>query len=288
MKSLKNSLLATLLAATAFTFTACDGDEPGDAFLPGDYVIGVIVTAPDMITAADVDDNVFGFGYGEITVDADGTITGSAEFTTTEGPGPGSVGKALPDGEGEPTEITGTVSGTEYEITFDFGDIEYTSTGTITSEGILTGDFVGPDEFPLTGATGGVVKQGEVAVACGDFIWGDETPLGYGYAVYLLNGETIFGVLGSPDFSGVLTADATFVDTCDIDGCMDSEGEIVAEIDYSGVPSSVTFITEMEGGANETPGGTDWGFSGSGDDSGDDYHIEFGGSTGDCFGSMEP
>lgn len=284
MKCSKNGLLA----ATTFALTACDGDDPGDAFLPGDYVVGVIVTGSDMITAADVDEDIYGFGYGEITVDADGTITGSAEFTNVEGPGPGSVSRSLPDGEGEPTEITGTVSGTDYEITFDFGSIKYTSTGTITSEGILTGDFVGPDEFPLTGATGGAVKQGEVAVACGDFVWGDEDPLGDGYAVYLLNGETILGVLGSPDFFGVLTADANFVDVCDIEGCMDSEGKIVAEIDYSGVPSSVTFITNMEGGADETPGGTSWGFSGSGDDAGNDYHIEFGGSTNDCFGFIDP
>lgn len=288
MKTFRSGFLAMMLAATSFALQGC-GDDPGEAFVPGDYVIGVMATVPSgMFSATEISDDIYGFGFGEITVNDDGTITGSATFTTVGEPVlEGSV-KSLPDVDGETVEITGTVTGTTYEIVFDFGgDFEYTSTGTISDQGVLTGDFNGPSEFPLNGATGGVVQQGEVAVACGGFLWGDDSePLDGGNAIFLLNGDTVFGILGSEDFFGVLTGEASFVGTCDIEGCMDAEGKIVAQIDYPGVPSEVTFSIDISGGAEETPGGTSWELDGDGDDSADDYHIEFGGNTGSCFGDL--
>ncbi|MCW5830309.1 MAG: hypothetical protein KIT79_13445 [Deltaproteobacteria bacterium] len=289
VQKLSRPLFAAAILVAAVAACGSDG-APGEVFLPGDYVIGVVVTSDEPVGPSEIGDYLYGFGYGEITVAEDGEITGTAEFTVAGGdPDPVS----LPDGEGFPAEITGTVTGTAYEMTIDIDGGEYTSTGTITAEGALSGDFEPSASVgsPLNGMTGGVIQQGELAVACGGFMWGDQDdPRGVGSAIYLLNGDTLFGVFGGTNFQGLLTADVgSLVEVCDVSGCGEAEGVIEAKIDETDFPATATLDVDMGLYASETPGGTYMDIDGGSADEGDDILIFFGGDTESCFGEfMEP
>ncbi|MCW5828973.1 MAG: hypothetical protein KIT79_06620 [Deltaproteobacteria bacterium] len=218
---------AALAAITTLGLAACsDSNAPDATFLPGDYVAGAIYEVPGLplsISPAYLGSDSDRYGLLELTVEEDGTITGTLmDYIAYYNPG------GLPDDNeyiDDVYDVEGTVEGTSFTATVDVGmDYpEVTIEGTITPDGILTGEIIGTDDegSETLGYTGGVVVDGEeLGLACGYFSVNDEDEnyLAQGDIVVLARDSDLIGIFydwEDGDF-GVFTG------TMDMD---DGEGE---------------------------------------------------------------
>ncbi len=150
---LKGLLVAGLVSAAG----ACGSDGKADTFTPGDYAYGVVI---DGFMPVSLDEPPFEgypelYGFGDLNVADDGTITGSLEIDyTPKDDGPGDY------------DIEGLAEGNTF--TFTAGD--YEGEGIFTEDGTMEGELTGPDGqegifFAIPG------DASDMLVACGGMNW---------------------------------------------------------------------------------------------------------------------
>jgi len=150
---LKGLLAAGLVSAAG----ACDGNGKAGTFTPGDYTYGILIEgfSASSLTEPPFEGYPELYGFGDLNVAEDGTITGSLELDyTPEDDGPGDY------------DIEGLAEGGSF--TFTAGD--YEAEGTFTDDGTMEGTLSGPDDqegifFAFPG------DASDMQVACGGFYW---------------------------------------------------------------------------------------------------------------------
>lgn len=275
MTSVKGIFSSVFVAGLLLAAAACSSDSKGATFTPGDYAFGVLI---DGYEASSLTEPPFSgypdlYGFGDIEVADDGTITGSLELDyTPEDDGPGGY------------DITGLAVGNTF--TFTAGD--YEAEGIFTEDGTMEGTLTGPDGqegvfFAFFGSASDMV------VACGGMGWYvDDTPeptsirfaydySGYSPGIVFFNpdAEEYTGFFAGEDASGSFTGSVTLDDSNSGWNYYDPEAGDLLFAFKAG--SSTTSTIEGE------PTGTNWEFSHHVDDGVLQFNAGFAGNNDDYY-----
>lgn len=229
-----------LAAITTFSLAAC-GSSGGFSALPGDYE-GAAVALLDGETPA--------FLYLSVTVAEDGSVTGTGKVYDAGASMVGSIDAARVPSSANTFTVTGQASGDGVELDFEDG---VTGTGTVQDSGLVRFTFGGEIEDGEIDGYGVLAPalDGETAIACGEFGFGNETAETGGIVMLVgSDGGDYFGAFLSAmgdDFVGFVTGEfeagamncGDVTDTCNggvvgtVTGTLDGE-PVELEIDSSG------------------------------------------------------
>lgn len=196
--------------ALALSAAACgsNGAAPGATFLPGDYVAGFAAGYEDNYVDCSgfhYDVAMETFGLLQLTVDEDGTITGT--FTDYYGV-PLSSLPGEDDGYGDEYEVEGTAVGTDFEAEILDHDLELSITGTISGTGVLLGKgSSGAESGLLAHAAGLETSDADTAIACGYFSLYKTEESHHGRVALISRDNELHGVFLSSEFFGILDTD---------------------------------------------------------------------------------